>query len=94
MNIEDSLDPLGDIVQRSRQAQRETEQLRRDLADEQDRRRKTQGELALLRERLTRIAAEMDNQANHLKTAPHPRPGHRILDILDWVARIRKELES
>lgn len=63
-------------------------------ATEQDLYCRYQGELALLRERLTRIADEMDTQVNHLKTAPHPRPGHRILDTIDWATKIRKALNQ
>lgn len=79
MNIEDSLDPLGDIVQRSRQAQRETEQLRRALAASQDRRRMFQGELSSLRERLTRTLDRLDADG--------------ITNVDHVIHMIRKELE-
>lgn len=88
-----SQDPLGDIAHLVRQAQRENEQLRRDLVAAHDRRRKVQGERDILKGRINQIADNMDVAVTHLKGAPPPRRGHHILDLAEYANLLRKVAE-
>lgn len=92
MSIRDSSDTtVGQMIDLARRNQREVAGLRRALAASQDRRRKAEGELALLRDRLTRTLDRLDADED---IAERYGAGPDFAVGVDRVIRIiRKELE-
>lgn len=94
MSISDSRDTTAQqMLDLSRRNQREVAELRNALADEQDRRRKTQGELNILKGRLESVLSRLEDRWD-CKVNPQICTAEQQNAALDITTTIRKELDQ